>query len=156
MWTLQQASSWQACAPGLKMAPQKVKADCRASHFGEQTLVHIEGANFRPAPAEKHHRDAGRAPRGTLLAHATARRNLSDGRNGKEGTPATAARQVCRHLWWAPVNGHFAGAAGAAKSPPRSQNAFFAIFVEKCRRRDIPGGHGDGKSQRRASETIVL
>ena len=145
MWTLQQASSWQARAParmtrrgvappkkgpssGLKMAPKKAKAHCRPSHFGEQILVHIEGVIFRPVPAGKHHRDAGRAPCGTLLAHATARRNVGDGRNGKERMPATAARQMCRHLWRAPVNGHFAGAAGA---PHPGQNAFFAIFEKK-------------------------
>jgi len=63
---------------------------------------------------------------------------------------------MCRHLWRAPVNGQFAGAAGAEKRVREGQNAFFAFFVKKRYRRDIRGGYGDGKSQRRAGETLVF
>jgi len=73
-----------------------------------------------------------------------------------ERTPATAARQMCRHLSRGPVNGHFGGAAGAPKRVKKRENAFFAIFVKKWYRRDIPRSYGDGKSQRRAGETRVF
>ena len=77
------------------------------------------------------------------------------------------AMQISRRLWRGPVNVQTSlagtrqwalwGRGGNGKRGERRPlGPFFPKNVKNPYRRDIPGGYGDSKSQRRASETLVF
>jgi len=55
-----------------------------------------------------------------------------------------------------PSMGSLRARRGPEKGPLEAKMRFSRFFVKKRYRRDIRGGYGDGKSQRRAGETLVF